>query len=277
MKMFHLSKARFAHSVSALIGLLMSATCQICVPLLYCLKKSYKNNTSLRPAGRTSRLTQSSSSHLRAPEALFTQSAFTLIELLVVIAIIAILAGLLLPALQQARERGRTASCLSNHKQLMLITINYMDAYGSRTPAGGTNDEKGWHYKIAEFYQANGKWSEKQMTFLRCAADTTWKSPYSSFLINTYAMNKKLSQITNSPVMLYVDRAPGISDVVATFYPMSGKIRIGYLHNKAVNLSFIDGHAKTINHRIHLDAWVKEAALLPQNMKFWAPVANMKL
>ena len=67
-------KARFT-----LIELLVSKTCQIGVLPLYYLKKIYKNNTSLRPEGRTSRLTQSNSSPLH----IFTRSAFTLIELLV--------------------------------------------------------------------------------------------------------------------------------------------------------------------------------------------------
>jgi len=99
------------------------------------------------------------------------KNGFTLVELLVVIAIIAILVGLLLPAVQAAREAARRTQCMNHLKQLGLGCLNHADAHGVLPAAGwtwrcsadpdlgfGKTQPGSWFYSVLPFIERQDVW-----------------------------------------------------------------------------------------------------------------------
>lgn len=116
---------------------------------------------------------------------------FTLVELLVVIAIIAVMVGLLMPAVQSARESARRVHCANNLKQLGLAVLNYEQAHNSLPPCGLVNPKFDKKYQVDIFNPFSGKqisWIVLALPFLEQAV-----------LYDQFDLNLAVSQQPKNP------------------------------------------------------------------------------
>jgi prepilin-type N-terminal cleavage/methylation domain-containing protein/prepilin-type processing-associated H-X9-DG protein len=211
------------------------------------------------------------------------QSIFTLIELLVVIAIIAILAAMLLPALNKAREKAKNISCLNRLKQLSNSFFLYIDDNGGYFPhCGNTSSNIPIWDTLVMPYCSNGRnIGNKSAEIFSCPSDTVNRT--SAYTVRrSYALNSgrsmsnrnhqgiadavprsiKINTIPKPAELLVLgERVPTASCVIGansgqniSASPSAStptNQQIAFRHDssgKRTNMYFADGHVANVNY-----------------------------
>jgi prepilin-type processing-associated H-X9-DG protein/prepilin-type N-terminal cleavage/methylation domain-containing protein len=191
-------------------------------------------------------------------------TAFTLIELLVVITIVAILAAMLLPALNGAKGRARSAQCMNNLKQLHTAAITYAGDHGDYLPPYSDPEPLGpdcrlttWEGKLAFILNQNPI-NGRDFPSFRCPGSKiaggicTYDMTYGwNFFLGGYIYNPpvRVSSLQHASALIVISCTPRTNYPPYESYVLreesSGGLYVAnYCHFDRANVLFCDGHVE---------------------------------